>query len=79
MSLKNFKSLPKSIYFILGNTVLERITSGGIFGKHLILFFMHSTSKTEIFENFPFSHFSALSQPTAAVQREYFDGDFSWK
>lgn len=38
MSLKNFKSLPKSIYFILGNTVLERITSGGIFGKHLILF-----------------------------------------
>lgn len=79
MSLKNFKSLPKSIYFILGNTVLERITSGGIFGKHLILFFMHSTSKTEIFENFPFSHFSALSQPTAAVQREYFDGNFSWK
>lgn len=34
--MKFFQAFPKSIYFILCNTFLERVTSGGIFGKQYV-------------------------------------------
>lgn len=35
---RNIKSLPTSVHFILCNTVLERVTSGGIFGAWYLRF-----------------------------------------